>query len=137
MDRAKHAFGNSENLEVALQDNKIDSYDILFLDGDTEPKIGWVDKNKVIRIVDNDKVVVVEGESLPETGEAGKIYIFEENGYFWSGTEFVNLCKPTDVTALATQVSELGEQMEQKVDIATVQGMIEEYSENSNQIIEF
>ena len=137
MDKTKHAFGNSENLEIAMQENKIDSYDILFLDGDTEPKIGWVDKNKIVRLVDTEKVVVVEGETMPETGEAGKIYIHGENGYFWDGTKFVNLCKPTDVTALENQISNLGTQIEQKVDIETVQGMIEEYSENANAIIEF
>ena len=137
MDKTKHAFGNSENLEIAIQENKINSYDILFLDGDTEPKIGWVDKNKIVRLVDTEKVVVVEGETMPETGEAGKIYIHGENGYFWDGTKFVNLCKPTDVTALENQISDLGTQIEQKVDIETVQGMIEEYSENANAIIEF
>lgn len=137
MDKTKHAFGNSENLEIAIQKNKINSYDILFLDGDTEPKIGWVDKNKVVRLVDTEKIVVVEGEVMPETGEAGKIYIHGENGYFWDGTKFVNLCKPTDVTALENQISNLGTQIEQKVDITTVQGMIEEYSENANAIIEF
>ena len=136
-DKARHAFGNSENLESALQSNAIDAYDILFLDGDTAPKIGWVDKNNVVRLVDNEKIVVVEGESMPETGVTGKIYIFGENGYFWNGTGFVNLCKPTDVTELQTKISSLGEQMEQKVDIATVQGMIEEYSEVYNEIIEF
>lgn len=43
--RAKHAFGKSENLKNALDSGAIDSYDILFLDGDTDPKIGWVTKN--------------------------------------------------------------------------------------------
>lgn len=137
IDKARHAFGSSGNLETAHQSGAIDAYDILFLDGDTEPKIGWVDKNNVIRLVDNEKVVVVDGESMPETGEAGKIYIFGENGYFWNGTKFVNLCKPTDVTALETQVSNLETQIEQKVDVKTVQGMIEEYSENAIEVIEF
>lgn len=53
MERARHAFGNSENLQKALNSGAIDAYDILFLDGDTEPKIGWVDKSGVIRLVDN------------------------------------------------------------------------------------
>lgn len=43
--RAKHAFGKSENLQNALDSGAIDAYDILFLDGDTDPKIGWVTKN--------------------------------------------------------------------------------------------
>ena len=44
--KAKHAFGSSENLTSALSSGTIDSFDILFLDGDTDnPKIGWIDKN--------------------------------------------------------------------------------------------
>lgn len=52
--KAKHAFGNSADVEKALQAGKIDSYDILFLDGDTEPKIGWIDANKIFRLVENE-----------------------------------------------------------------------------------
>lgn len=136
-DKARHAFGKSSSIEAAKQANKIDSFDILFLDGDTEPKVGWLDANGEIRIVDTEKVVTVEGESLPESGEEGKIYIFGEDGYFWNGTEFVNLCKPTDLTTLENQVSELGAQVKTKVDAETVQTMIEEYSESAFEVIEF
>lgn len=137
-ERARHAFGSSQNVESAKQANKIDAFDILFLDGDTDnPKVGWLNANGKTKIVDTEKVVVVEGESLPETGVEGKIYIFGEDGYFWNGTEFVNLCKPTDVTSLETQVSELEKEMEQKVDTKTVQTMIEEHSESLIEVVEF
>lgn len=137
MDRARHAFGKSSSIEAAKQANKIDAFDILFLDGDTEPKVGWLDANGETKIVDTEKVVVVEGESLPETGVEGKIYIFGEEGYFWNGTEFVNLCKPTDVTSLENQVNELGKEMEQKVDAETVQTMIKEHSDSLIEVVEF
>lgn len=52
--KARHAFGDSENLQNALSSGVIDAYDILFLDGDTEPKIGWVDKNGEVKMVDTD-----------------------------------------------------------------------------------
>lgn len=52
--KAKHAFGNLADVEKALQAGKIDKYDILFLDGDTEPKIGWVDSNGIFRLVENE-----------------------------------------------------------------------------------
>lgn len=52
--KAKHAFGNLVDVEKALQAGKIDAYDILFLDGDTEPKIGWIDANGVFRLVENE-----------------------------------------------------------------------------------
>lgn len=136
-ERARHAFGSSQNLEAAKQANKIDAFDILFLDGDTDPKVGWLDANGETKIVDTNKVIVVEGESLPETGVEGKIYIFEDNGYFWNGTEFVNLCKPTDVTSLKTQVDDLETEMEQKVDAATVKTMIEDHTESLIEVVEF
>lgn len=138
-DKSKHAFGALERVDESIANGTLDAFDILFVkDTNGNPYIGWIDKdgNKVI-LEDKAQVVVVEGEVMPETGESGKIYIHGENGYFWDGTKFVNLCKPTDVTALENQISNLGTQIEQKVDITTVQGMIEEYSENANAIIEF
>lgn len=53
-DRAKHAFGNLADVQSALDAGKIDAYDILFLDGDTEPKVGWIDKNGIFRLVENE-----------------------------------------------------------------------------------
>lgn len=138
-DRARHAFGTLENVDSALSSGAIDSYDILFLkDANGKPYVGWIDKegNKVI-VEETEKVIAVDGESLPESGEEGKIYIFGDEGYFWNGTEFVNLCKPTDLTTLETQVSELGTQVETKVDAETVQTMIEKYSESAFEVIVF
>ena len=126
-ERAKHAFGTLEKIDQALSDGIIDAYDILFVkDANGKPYVGWVDKEgqKVI-CQEEEKVVVVEGESLPEIGVEGKIYIFGEDGYFWNGTEFVNLCKPVDVTGLETQVAELETEMGKKVDATTVETMIE------------
>ncbi len=52
--KAKHAFGNLADVEKALQAGKIDNYDILFLDGDTQPKIGWIDAKGILRLVENE-----------------------------------------------------------------------------------
>ena len=137
-ERAKHAFGALENIDSALANGTIDSHDILFVkDANGKPYVGWIDKegNKII-CQEEEKVVVVEGESLPEAGVEGKIYIFGEDGYFWNGSEFVNLCKPTDVTALETEIAELGTEIEQKVDAATVQTMIEEHSNSLIEVVE-
>ena len=131
--KAKYAFGSSANVEQALKDGKIDAYDILLLDGNTdEPKVGWVDAQGNPVIVDTEKVIVVEGESLPETGEIGKIYIFGEDGYFWNGNKFINLCKPTDVTDLEedvtnleTDVNELQVEIATKIDADEVDAKIE------------
>ena len=61
MQKAKHAFGNSSGVEAALQAGTIDNYDILFLDGDTNPRVGWVDKNGIVRIVKNGDDVDLSG----------------------------------------------------------------------------
>ena len=138
-ERAKHAFGTLGNIDAALANGTIDSYDILFVkDANGKPYVGWIDKqgNKVI-CQEEEKVIVVDGESLPSTGVEGKIYIFGEDGYFWNGTKFVNLCKPTDVTALETEISELGTEMEQKVDAETVKTMIEEHADSLIEVVEF
>lgn len=50
-DRAKHAFGMLENIDTALSNGVIDSYDILFVkDTNGKPYVGWIDKegNKVV-----------------------------------------------------------------------------------------
>lgn len=52
--KAKHAFGSSSQVLEALKAGKIDTYDILFLDGDTEPKIGWIDAKGEFRLVKNE-----------------------------------------------------------------------------------
>lgn len=103
--RSKHGFGSLANVAAALQAGKIDAYDILFLDGDTEPKIGWVDKDSNFRLVKSECVVAVD--QLPASGVEGKVYIFDDEGYFWNGTKFVNFCKPTDVTGLEGRIAAL------------------------------
>jgi hypothetical protein len=52
--KAKHAFGSLADVQSALNLGKIDNYDILFLDGDTEPKIGWIDAKGEFRLVKNE-----------------------------------------------------------------------------------
>lgn len=138
-ERAKHAFGALERIDEAISNGKIDAYDILFVkDANGKPFVGWVDKdgNKVI-VEETEKVVTVEGESLPESGEKGKIYIFGDEGYFWNGTKFVNLSKPTDLTSLESQVTGLEGEVVKKVDAETVQSMIEEYSDSIIEVVEF
>ena len=133
--RSKHAFGNLADLDAAIEAGKVDEFDILYLDGATDPKIGWVDKNGNKVIVDTDKIIVCE--KLPDSGVAKKIYICGESGYFWDGERFVDFCKPTDLTDLETQVGEIEATMETKVDAETVQSMIEAYSESMMEVVEF
>lgn len=138
-EKARHAFGALEKVDAALQSGAIDAYDILFLkNAQGKPHVGWIDKegNKVI-VEETERIIPVEDESLPEHGEEGKIYIYKDEGYFWNGTEFVNFCKSADLTTLEAQISELGTEIETKVDAKTVQAMIEEHSESIIEVIEF
>lgn len=129
--KARHAFGNSSKISEALANGLIDAYDILFLDGDTNPKVGWIDAKGEIRICqEEDEVVIVEGESLPESGESGKIYVHRSDAYVWNGNEFVNLCKPTDVSALEEEIAT-------KVTAEEVKTIIKESEDSSVEIVEF
>lgn len=130
MSKARHAFGASANVASALEKNLIDSYDILFLDGDTEPKIGWVDASGVVRIVDTASSTIVEGDALPEVGETGQIYIFNEEAYVYNGAEYVSISKSADLTALEEAIAT-------KVDESKVQEMIEAYADADVEVVEF
>lgn len=130
--KAKHAFGMLENVDAALSSKAIDAYDILFIkDKNGKPYVGWIDKdgNKVV-VQEEDEVIVIDGESLPESGEVGKIYIFGEDAYVYNGTEFVNLCKPTDVSALEAEI-------DTKVTAEEVKTIIKESSDSFVEIVEF
>lgn len=125
--KAKHAFGNSSSIEAAKQANKIDAFDILFLDGDTEPKIGWLDAQGNVCLVE-DKVQVVRVEALPTAdGDENVIYVYNNEGYIWDSvnSQCVPMSKSADLTTLENQVSNLTTQMEDKVDASAVETMIE------------
>lgn len=143
--KSRHAFGNSENLQNALNLGSIDAYDILFLDGDTEPKLGWIDKNGIVRLV-QDKVQIIRVEELPvENGDENVVYIHNNEGYIWDtvNSKCVPMAKSADLTALENQVTNLSAQMENKVSADSVQSMIdiavEKAVENvtSEEVIEF
>ena len=69
--KAKHAFGSSSGVESAIKSGKIDAFDILFLDGDTDkPKIGWVDKKGNPVILKDEKADLSEVEADVEALEA-------------------------------------------------------------------
>lgn len=130
--KAKHAFGMLENIDSALSRGDIDAYDILFVkDENGRPYVGWIDKNgdKVI-VKEEDEVVIVDGESLPESGELGKIYVHGSDAYVWKDNEFVNLCKPTDVSALEEEIAT-------KVTADEVRTMIKESEDSLVEIVEF
>lgn len=125
--RSRHAFGDIANIDKAIADKKVDAYDILFLSTPTGHTIGWIDKegNKVILPENNVTNQVVVVSELPKVGEEGIIYVYGNDGYIWNGKEFVNMCKPTDLT-------ELEEEVGKKADAKEVEAKIEKVSLDAN-----
>ena len=107
MNKARHAFGSSQNVKAALEAGTINERDILFLDESTDhPKVGWVSKDGEVVIVEGEEyVITIEGESLPESGENGKIYLFKDEGYFWNSSGFSSLSKSADLSELEAEIS--------------------------------
>ena len=98
--RSKHAFGTLENIQNAIDEGKIDAFDILFVkDSKGNPYVGWIDREGKPVIVDNDCVVNVT--TLPESGEPGKIYIYDNRFYYWDGTTFTS---PADMQGVSEEV---------------------------------
>ena len=139
-DRARHAFGTLEKIDAALSAGTIDSFDILFVkDANGKPYVGWIDKegNKVIL---EDKTQIVRVGELPTTdGDENVVYIYNNEGYIWNGTQCVSLSKSADLTILETQVTNLETQMAKKADVTTVQTMINDAVEDASgsEVVEF
>lgn len=130
--KAKHAFGQSSAIEAAKQANKVDNFDILFLDGDTDPKVGWIDGQGVTRIVQNKNQIVRVDELPVADGDENVVYIYNNEGYIWNGTQCVSLSKSADLTALEEEVAK-------KTDVETVETMIETAIADSSgiEVVEF
>lgn len=139
-ERARHAFGALENIDQALSNGIIDSYDILFVkDADGKPYVGWIDKegNKVIC---EDKTQIVRVDELPTAdGDENVVYIYNNEGYIWDGSQCTPLSKSVDLIALETQISDLETEVANKVDAITVEEMITTAIEKENviEVIEF
>ena len=139
-EKARHAFGTLEKIDDALSAGTINSYDILFVkDVNGKPYVGWIDKDGNKIIVKEDEKIVRVDELPTADGDANVVYIYNNEGYIWDGTQCVPLSKSTDLTTLETQVSNLETEVANKVDATTVEGMITTAIEESNvvEVVEF
>lgn len=125
--QAKHAYGSSANIQAAINSGVIDAYDVLFLDGDTEPKIGWVDKDGNPRVIKSAEQVVTVSE-LPTTGNANVIYICNDEAYIWNGTQYVAVGNDTDISVLEENVAALETAIATKADVEEVDAKINKAS---------
>lgn len=135
-EKARHAFGSEANIQNALDAGKIDAFDILFLD---EKKVGWINKQGEVVIAEGEAYVMNVTELPTSDGKENVVYIYNNEGYIWNGTECVPLAKSADLTTLETQVSDLETQMGNKVDATTVQSMIDTAVEDASasEVVEF
>lgn len=122
VNKAKHAFGQSANIEAAKQAGKIDSFDILFLDGDTDPKIGWLDAQGNAVIVPNKTDLSGVEAELATKANAEDVETLENQ-----------ILTKAD----ASEVEALGVEVATKVDATTVQAMINEATVGAIEVVEF
>lgn len=124
--KAKHAFGNSSSVESAKQANKIDAFDILFLDGSTDPKVGWIDKDGNTVICQNKKQIVRVAELPTSAGDENVVYLFENKGYVWDieQQKCIPMAESADVTELTDKIATLEGQVAGKADTDTVNAQI-------------
>lgn len=136
--KARHAHGSSSNVDSAIAAGTINAFDVLFLDSDTDPKIGWVTKEGK-KIILEDKAQIVRVDSLPTAdGDENVVYLYNNEGFVWDGIQCVPMAKSADLTNLETQVTTLKTQMDEKVDKTTVENMIDSAVEASaGEVIEF
>lgn len=120
--KAKHAFGQSNSIEAAKQANKIDNFDILFLDGATDPKIGWIDGQGNTVIVPNKTDLSGVEAELATKANSEEVKTLE--------SKIATKADASEVEALQTEIAT-------KVDAASVQTMIDEATLSVIEVVEF
>lgn len=99
--KAKHAHGSRKNLESAIANNLVDSFDVLFLSGEDEnPAMGWLDKNgKTIILSPADEVAKLEtqvDEKIASKADAADVETL--------ATEVASKASAEEVQDIKTQV---------------------------------
>ena len=129
-EKARFAYGSKAKVEAALQSGVVDAYDFLCLSGENEkPSVGWIDSKGNPVYVECVKYVEVV-DTLPEIGEEGVIYMLKGKAHVWYDGMFAPVSESVDL-------SEIQEEVSKKVDAATVQTMIKEYSDSLIEVVEF
>ena len=122
-DKARHAFGLLENIDSALENGVIDSYDILFVkNAEGKPFVGWVDKNGNKVICDETAEFEALESQISQKANAEDVETL--------GSQIATKADSSDVEDLATEVAK-------KVDAETVQSMINEATVGVIEVVEF
>ncbi len=121
-DKAKHAYGSRKNLDAAIASGTVDTYDVLFLNGEGEtPAVGWVDKDGNPVIIEGADLSGVEAE-LATKANASDVETLESK-----------IATKVD----ATEMAELEAEVAKKADVETVQSMINEATVGVIEVVEF
>lgn len=122
--RSRVTFGSEERIPTALEAGTIDAYDLVCLDNGN---FGWIDRSgQFVKVQGEQQIVTITDEQLPESGKTNVIYIFQDIGYVWNGTQFKPLTQTVDVKTIETELAK-------KVDEETVDTKIT----NALAIVEF
>ena len=126
-DKAKHAYGSRAKLSQAVSQGLVDSYDVLFLQGEGEtPAIGWVDKN-------GNPVVIAPADDLADAEAKLEAEIAKKANSEDVETLEGKIAAKADVSDIETLQTEIAN----KVDADTVQSMIEEATVGVIEVVEF
>lgn len=72
------------------------------------------------------KANIVRVDALPTVdGDPEVVYIYNNEGFVWDGTECVSLSKSADLVTLENQIAELETQLGNKADVAGIDEKIE------------
>ena len=127
MDKAKHAYGSRAKLPEAIASGAVDSYDVLFLQGEGEtPAIGWVDKN-------GNPVVLSPADDLAEAEAKLEAEIAKKA----NSEDVETLGSQIAAKADSAEIVELEAEVAKKVDVETVQSMINEATVGVVEVVEF
>ena len=125
--KAKHCFGNLADVQKALNSGVIDTYDILFLDGDTSPKIGWIDAKGEFRLVQNEADFSELEEIIAKKADASDVEALEKEVATKATAEDIQAVENAIATkADAEKVESLEEQVAAKADAAEVETKLAE-----------
>lgn len=76
--RSKHGFGTSAGLENAISEGKLDAFDVLFISDPDGNKIGWIDREGNVHMVENGMAAVEVEEKISAAVEESKTYADEK-----------------------------------------------------------
>lgn len=135
--KARHAFGNLSEVQKALSEGKIDAYDILFLDGDTAPKVGWIDRNGIFRLVENETDLSELEEIISTKANASDVEALGEEIATKVTAEEVD-AKVATANAYTDKMVEaaMGEHLTKKYEITDVpEGTLVDYREDEIRVM--